>query len=119
MPDRQLHIQIPEGADTDDVLEHVSKLVGEDFTSGYDPRWTIEECSEGTWVRNRLDEHGMEAVEIGTMKVLEALTEVCPDCEGDDSGGGIDEPPSALVSCKTCVGGRVAKGTVAERERLP
>lgn len=110
MPERQLHIQIPDGADPEDVLEHVRKLISETFTYDHQPTWSIEESTEAEWVRNRLDEHGMEAVEIGTGKVLEALTEVCPNCDGDDSGGGIDEPPSAMSTCKTCTGGRVSKG---------
>lgn len=53
--------------------------------------------------------------------ILDALTEVCPACEGDDSGGGFDEPPSAMASCTNCVGGRVAKHPSQEtytREQL-
>lgn len=72
-----------------------------------EPDWTAP--SEGTWVRERLDEHGEEAVRIGTKDQLEGLTEECPVCEADDSGGGYDEPPSAMSTCTNCVGGRVAK----------
>lgn len=64
-----------------------------------------------SWIADRLSEHGEEAAPIGTREMLEQLTEVCPDCEGDDSGGGYDEPPSALASCTTCVGGRVPKSS--------
>lgn len=59
---------------------------------------------------------GQELVTVGTKYMLDQLTEVCPDCEGDDSGGGIDEPPSAMSSCETCVWGRVPKGMVRQRD---
>lgn len=60
-------------------------------------------------VYKALDEHGMEAVEIGTKEQIEKLTTICPECGADDSGGGIDEPPSAISTCTRCVGGRVAQ----------
>jgi hypothetical protein len=61
------------------------------------------------------------------LKVLDALTETCPDCEGEIGGGGgnSDEPE---WHCSTCIGGRVVKkdtldsarreGAEEERERL-
>jgi hypothetical protein len=52
-------------------------------------------------VLDHLDCHGMEAVEIGTKALLEALTEVCPNCEGDFSGGGVDEPEPHCDRCST------------------
>lgn len=33
--------------------------------------------------------------------LLEALTEVCPECHGDDSGGGIDEPAYSCDHCES------------------
>jgi hypothetical protein len=59
------------------------------------------------WAKHVFDEHGMEAAEIGTKEQIERLTEECPVCEADDSGGGYDEPPSAMSTCTRCVGGRV------------
>jgi hypothetical protein len=54
-----------------------------------------------------LDCHGAESVEIGTKALLEKVSEVCPMCEGDFSGGGVDEPPVRCDNCGTT--GRVPR----------
>jgi hypothetical protein len=79
-----------------------------------EPDWTAP--SEATWVRERLEEHGEEALPVGSKEQLDALTQECPVCEADDSGGGIDEPPSAVSTCTNCVGGRIAKAEQALAE---
>lgn len=80
-----------------------------------EPDWTAP--SAATWLRERLDEHGQEAAPIGTQEQLDRLTKECPECEADDSGGGVDEPPSAMSTCTNCVGGRVPATDTSKEER--
>jgi len=63
--------------------------------------------TEWEWARHTLEEHGEEAMPAGTKDQIEKLTEVCPECEGEGGGSGIDEP---TWTCDRCEGlGRVTK----------
>jgi hypothetical protein len=71
-----------------------------------DSEGPVSDRLDGGEVLQYLDEHGDEAVRIGTRQQLEALTSICPTCEDDHSGGGIDEPATGCPN-PACVGGRV------------
>jgi hypothetical protein len=71
----------------------------------------------GQWAKHVLAEHGEEAVPVGTKEQIERLTKECPECEADDSGGGVDEPPSAMSTCTNCVGGRVPATDTSKEEQ--
>jgi hypothetical protein len=62
----------------------------------------IEECTPEEGVEKLIGWYvNAEAYGKHDRALLEALTEVCPVCEGDNSGGGIDEPPYACDHCES------------------
>ena len=89
-----------------DFLISDRKLAEHPSSSDDMPAYTKLDPGE---VRDFLDCHGEEAVSIGTTATLEATTEICPECQGDVSGGGIDEPQPHCDRCE--LRGRVPKSS--------